>query len=144
MPKPAILLIAIMSALPVAAQGTLPAVATETAAPQPTLDELRWVGRPLVVFADTPEDPRFIQQMRMLEADPEPLVDRNVVVLSDAEPEANGPLRQALRPRDFGLVLVDIDGTVAQRRPFPTTVREIVNMIDRMPSRREESGSRRP
>ena len=36
--------------------------------PQPTLEELRWVARPLVVFADTPDDPRFVQQMRMLEA----------------------------------------------------------------------------
>ena len=80
----------------------------------------------------------------MLEADPEPLVERHVVVLSDTDPAANGPLRQRLRPRGFGLVLIDIDGTVAQRRPVPTTVRELVNLIDRMPSRREETGSRRP
>lgn len=147
MPKPALLLIALLSVLPAAAGDATPAVATEAAAPaepQPTLDELRWVARPLVVFADTPGDPRFIQQMRMLEADPDPLADRHVVVLSDADPAAHGPLRQRLRPRDFGLVLIDIDGSVAQRRPAPTSVRELVNMIDRMPSRREETGSRRP
>lgn len=111
---------------------------------EPTLDELRWVARPLVVFADTPEDPRFVQQMRMLEADPDPLLERNVVILSDSDPATNGPLRQRLRPRDFGLVLIDVDGSVAQRRPVPTSVRELVNLIDRMPSRREETGSRRP
>jgi hypothetical protein len=141
-----ILLIVLLSA-PAAAQEEVPALATETAAPtetQPTLDELLWVARPLVVFADTPEDPRFVQQMRMLEADPEALVQRNVVVLTDATPAANGPLRQRLRPRDFGVVLIDIDGTVAQRRPVPTSVREIIHLIDRMPSRREETGSRRP
>ena len=66
------------------------------------------------------------------------------MVLSDADPAANGPLRQQLRPRDFGVVLIDIDGSVAQRRPVPTSVRELVNLIDRMPSRREETGSRRP
>lgn len=82
--------------------------------------------------------------MRMLAADPVPLAERNVVVLSDADPAANGPLRQRLRPRDFGLVLIDVDGSVAHRRPLPATVREIANMIDRMPSRREETGSRRP
>lgn len=145
MPKPALLLILLLSALPASAQDPLPAVAVGTAeqAP-PSLEDLRWVARPLVVFADTPDDPRFVQQMRMLAADPVPLAERNVVVLSDADPAANGPLRQRLRPRDFGLVLIDVDGSVAHRRPLPATVREIANMIDRMPSRREETGSRRP
>jgi Domain of unknown function (DUF4174) len=147
MPRLAVLLIALAAALPAAGQDRIPVLATEAAKPataQPTLDELLWVARPLVVFADTPDDPRFVQQMRMLEADPEPLVERNVVILSDADPAANGPLRQELRPRDFGVVLIDVDGTVAQRRPVPTSVREFVNLIDRMPSRREETGSRRP
>jgi hypothetical protein len=147
MPRAGILLIALLSALPLAAQDQVPALATGAATPAetpPSLDELRWVARPLVVFADTPEDPRFVQQMRMLEADPEPLLERNVVILSDSDPAARGPLRQELRPRDFGLVLIDVDGTVAQRRPVPTSVRELVNLIDRMPSRREETGSRRP
>ena len=147
MPRPAIVLIALLSAWPLLAQDAVPAVATEAAAPAepaPTLEELHWVARPLVIFADTPGDPRFVQQLRMLDSDPKPLADRNVVILTDSDPAANGPLRQRLRPRDFGVVLIDIDGTVAQRRPVPTSVREITGMIDRMPSRREETGSRRP
>jgi hypothetical protein len=40
-------------------------------------------------------------------------------------------------------VLIDRDGTVAQRRPAPTTARELINLIDRMPSRRQETGSMR-
>jgi hypothetical protein len=147
MPRFVILLCLVALALPAAAQTIAAASATESAAPaevQPTLEELRWVARPLVVFADTPDDPRFIQQKRMLEADPEPLVARNVVVLYDADPAAQGPLRTQLRPRDFGVVLIDVDGRVAQRRPVPTSVREFVNLIDRMPSRREETGSFRP
>lgn len=148
MPKPALLLIVLLSVLPAYAQAPFPAVAVETAEPapptQPALEDLRWVARPLVVFADTPDDPRFVQQMRMLAADPDPLAERHVVVLSDTDPAANGPLRQRLRPRDFGLVLIDVDGSVAHRRPLPASVREITNMIDRMPSRREETGSRRP
>ena len=147
-----ILLIAVLAVPPpAAAQERVLVLTTEAVTPAatpaetpPTLEELLWVARPLVIFADTPEDPRFVQQMRMLESDPEPLVERNVVVLSDADPEANGPLRQRLRPRDFGIVLIDVDGTVAQRRPVPTSVREIIGLIDRMPSRREETGSRRP
>ncbi|MEO0904858.1 MAG: hypothetical protein AAFX89_08845, partial [Pseudomonadota bacterium] len=30
------------------------------------LEELNWVARPLVVFADTPNDPRFQQQIHLL------------------------------------------------------------------------------
>jgi hypothetical protein len=110
---------------------------------EPDLAEL--IGdRPLVVFADTPEDPKFVQQMQWLDAEPDALAERRVVILLDTDPAANGPLRQRLRPHGFGLVLIDIDGEIAGRRPLPTTVREISNMIDRKPSRRQETGSHRP
>jgi hypothetical protein len=121
-----------------------PAVALQPEPPaQPTLAELRWVARPIVIFADTPSDPRFLQQLRMLEERLPELKDRDVVVLTDTDPAAKGPLRQQLRPRGFNLVLIDLDGTIAQRRPAPTTARELINLIDRMPSRRQETGSRR-
>jgi hypothetical protein len=111
---------------------------------QPTLEELRYNARPLVIFADTPEDPKFVQQMELLEVRPEELEKRRVVVLVDTDPQTNGPLRQQLRPQGFGLVLIDVDGAVAHRRPLPTSVRELSNFIDRMPSRRQETGSQRP
>lgn len=109
-----------------------------------TLDDLLWIARPLVIFADTDRDPRFIQQMLRIEAGMEELSEREVVVLTDTDPAAAGPLRRALRPRGFGVVLIDIDGRVALRRPAPMQVREISGLIDRMPSRRDETGSRRP
>ena len=133
-----------MTRIAAALAGLLVTAATVAAADQPELDSLQWVARPLVVFADTPEDPKFIQQMALLQAEPGPLEERLVVVLTDTDPAANGPLRQRLRPRGFGLVLLDTDGRIAQRRPLPVTVRELSNWIDRMPSRREETGSRRP
>jgi hypothetical protein len=119
-------------------------LAAAASAEQPDLDSLQWVARPLVVFADSANDPKFVQQMALLEADPQALAERLVVVLTDTDPAANGPLRQRLRPRGFGLVLLDTDGRVAHRRPLPVSVRELSNMIDRMPSRRQETGSRRP
>lgn len=122
----------------------IPVAAVAQAAPAPTLDELRNQSRVAVVFADSPEDPKFVQQMAWLAADPEPLEERNVVVLTDTDPKANGPLRQRLRPVGFGVVLIDIDGSIATRRPLPTTVRELRHFIDRMPSRRLETGSHRP
>jgi hypothetical protein len=113
------------------------------AAGQPSLEDLLWVARPVVVFADSPADPRFTRQLAMLDERMDELEERGVVVLTDTDPAADGPLRQALRPRGFNLVLIDRDGTVAQRRPAPTTARELINLIDRMPSRRQETGSLR-
>ena len=110
---------------------------------QPALEDLLWIARPVVIFADTPNDPRFAQQMQMLEQRSDEIADRGVIVLTDTDPAAAGPLRMELRPRGFGLVLIDKDGAVVQRRPAPTTSRELINMIDRLPSRRQESGSLR-
>ena len=66
-----------------------------------------------------------------------------MIVLVDTDPAGNGPLRQTLRPRGFGIVLIDTDGSVVQRKPAPLTSRELINTIDRLPSRRQETGSRR-
>jgi hypothetical protein len=126
------------------AQESLPVVAVpEAEAAQPALEDLLWVARPLVIFADTPDDPRFVQQLTLLEERLPELEERDVVILTDTDPAARGPLRQELRPRGFGVVLIDKDGVVAQRHPTPVSAREIINLIDRMPSRRQETGSRR-
>jgi hypothetical protein len=115
-----------LAAAAASAQGT-PAAATQSeAAAQPSLD-----------------DPRFRQQLALLEERLPELEERDVVILTDTDPAAQGPLRQALRPRGFGVVLIDTDGVVAQRHPTPVTARELINLIDRMPSRRQETGSRR-
>ena len=123
----------------VAAQAQAAAEATV----QPDLADLLWVARPLVVFADSPQDPRYVQQMELLDAGAAVLEDLRVQVLTDTDPAAMGPLRHALRPRGFGLVLIDTDGSVVQRRPTVTSVRELAGTIDRLPSRRQETGSRR-
>ncbi len=106
--------------------------------PEASTDLTEYVGvaRPFVIFSDRPNDPAFEQQMRWIEAEPKPLEDRSVIVLTDTDPAANSPLRQRLRPHGFGIVLIDIDGQIAHRRPFPVTVREITKTIDRKPSRR--------
>jgi F420-dependent methylenetetrahydromethanopterin dehydrogenase len=138
------LALAALAATVTVAQTPAAAVDAESAAAQPALDDLLWVSRPLVVFADTPNDPRLQQQLRLLSERPEDLTDRDVVVLTDSAPDEAGPLREELRPRGFGVVLIDKDGMVVRRFPTPVSAREIVNQIDRLPSRREETGSRRP
>lgn len=138
----------VLLALPAAAQtsdATTPAVAVQVEddveAAQPTLEELLWVARPVVVFADTPNDPRFTQQMRMLDERADELAARDAVVLVDTDPGTLSPLRRALRPRGFGVVVIDKDGTVVRRHPNPISARELINQIDRLPSRRQEIGS---
>ena len=103
------------------------------------LDEFLWVKRPVVVFADTPADPRFRQQMAFF-ADRWPELEaRDVIVITDTDPEAESSVRRTLRPRGFMLAILDKDGTVALRKPAPWDVREISRTIDKMPSRREET-----
>ena len=97
-----------------------------------------WVKRPIVVLADSPEDPRFMEQMRLLNKRLPELEDRDVVVITDTDPFAETKLRQKLRPRGFMLVLIGKDGGIKLRKPFPWNVREISRVIDKMPMRRQE------
>ncbi len=108
-----------------------------------TLSELQWQARPLVVFADTPNDPNFQQQIDLLLARMEELALRDVIVLTDTDPAAMSNLRTQLRPRGFMLALLAKDGTVAFRKPFPWDVREISRSIDKMPLRDQEIRDRR-
>jgi F420-dependent methylenetetrahydromethanopterin dehydrogenase len=103
-----------------------------------TLDEFLWVARPVIVFADTPADPRFIEQMELLADRPEPLIERDVVIIVDTDPSARSSIRQELRPRGFALVVMQKDGSVGFRRPSPRDVREIIRGIDNFSFRQEE------
>lgn len=103
-----------------------------------SLADFQWIARPIVVFANTPADPRFQQQMEKLLARPGPLIERDVVVITDTDPAARSDIRLALRPREFMLVLIAKDGTVNLRKPFPWDVRELSRAIDKMPLRQQE------
>lgn len=107
------------------------------------LNDFLWVARPVVVFADSPADPRFKKQMALLEALPDELRLRDVVVITDTDPDADTPLREKLRPRGFMLVLIGKDGTVLLRKPIPWNVRELTRSIDKLPARQQEMRDRR-
>lgn len=109
-----------------------------------TLDDFLWLKRPIVVFADTPNDPAFQRQMQRITADLGPLEERDVVILTDTDPAARTEVRQRLRPRGFSLVLMDKDGEVKRRNPAPWGVRDITHAIDRFPLRRQEMLEQRP
>ena len=135
-------------ALPAFAQETTPDPTPEPEAPalvvldaaETTLEDHLWVSRPIVIFADTPRDPRFQDQLDLLLARPEPLIERDVIVILDADPDARSEVRLALRPRGFSMVILQRDGNVALRKPTPWDVRAIMRAIDNLPLRLEEMG----
>lgn len=102
------------------------------------LDDLIWQARPVVVFADSPNDPRYIQQLALFAADADDLAERDVIILTDTDPDAESDLRTRLRPRGFMLVIMGKDGEVELRKPAPWDVREISRTIDKMPLRQQE------
>lgn len=110
-----------------------PVVTAET-----DLDVFLWVNRALVIFADTPADPRVAEQVELLNRDRARLLERDVVILVDNDARQNSLLRQRLRPRGFMIALVGKDGIVHMRRPSPRPARELIHAIDKLPLRREE------
>ena len=107
------------------------------------IESFLWTNRPVVVFADSPADPRFIEQIALLTEGTDALSDRDVVVLTDTDPAAKSALRIELRPRGFMMVLIGKDGGVKLRKPFPWDVRELSRVIDKMPMRQQEIRDRR-
>ena len=107
------------------------------------IESFLWTNRPVIVFADSPADPRFIEQISLLEEQIDALRERDVVVLTDTDPAAKSDLRTELRPRGFMMVLIGKDGGVKLRKPFPWDVRELGRVIDKMPMRQQEIRDRR-
>jgi hypothetical protein len=108
-----------------------------------SLEDFLWIKRPVVVFADSPADPRFTQQMQLLMRELDELEERDVVIITDTDPSAETAIRTKLRPRGFMLALIGKDGQVKLRKPLPWSVRELTRSIDKMPARQQEIEDRR-
>ncbi|MEQ6247337.1 DUF4174 domain-containing protein [Sulfitobacter sp. HNIBRBA3233] len=102
------------------------------------LNEFKWIKRPVVIFADSEFDPAFVEQMELIVSEADRLVERDVVVITDTDPDARSEIRLRMRPRGFMLTLVGKDGQLKIRKPFPQDVREITASIDKMPMRQRE------
>ena len=118
------------------------AIAQQTFAPLAAAEvvfaDQLYVKRPVVVFADSPNDPNYIRQMELLSRAYGDLADRDVVLVTDTDPAAQSEWRTKLRPRGFSLVLMDKDLKSVIRKPLPWDVREITHAIDKLPLRRQE------
>lgn len=104
---------------------------------------LIWQARALVVFGESPDDPQFLRQMDLLSARMDDLAERDVIIITDTNPDAPSALRLQLRPRAFSMVLISKDGRVALRKPAPWSIRELSRSIDKMPLRQQEISDRR-
>ena len=135
-----------LGAAPLYAQGTLDDWTANPGAPIAAQDivlaDFIWQARPLIIFADTPLDPSFAEQMDLLRAEIEEVIEREVVIITDTDPAIPSALRTKLRPRGFMWVLVGKDGQVKLRKPFAWDVRELSRVIDKMPMRKREIQSR--
>ena len=102
------------------------------------LEDMIWAARPLIIFANSPLDPTFKQQMALLQEGFEVLIERDVIVVVDTSPNSKSILRKNLRPKGFVWVLIGKDGTVKLRKPFAWDMRELSRVIDKMPMRQQE------
>lgn len=126
-------LTALAQETPAPATGVAPVTASDV-----VWDDLMYLKRPVVIFADSPNDPNFIRQMELIARDTGQLAARDVIVITDSDPAARSDVRRKLRPRGFSLVLLDKDLRPVIRKPLPWDVREITNAIDKFPLRRQE------
>jgi hypothetical protein len=130
-----------LAAAPVAAQDGDPLVRP---ASQAALSDFLWLKRPVLVFADSPQDPNFVRQMELIARDQTQLGIYDIVVVTDTDPAARSEFRQRFRPRGFSLVLMDKDGVTTLRKPLPWDVREITHAMDKFPTVRQEMLNRYP
>lgn len=155
-------ILVLLAALPLIAGGQAAAAqeaaASQQAAPAPegaegtiimdaagvTLAEFLWLKRPVLVFADSPNDPNFIRQLDLIGRDTGELALRDVVVITDTDPAGKSAFRQRFHPRGFSLVMMDKDGVTTLRKPLPWDVREITRAIDKFPLARQEMLDRYP
>ena len=134
----AVLFLSVLAASAVTAQETAAPKLAPIPASDVALADFLWLKRPIVVFADSPNDPAFVTQLLNLAEDPGELEKRDVVILTDSDPANPSEARETLRPRGFSMVLLDKDGAVKLRKPLPWSVREIVRAIDKFPLRQQE------
>ena len=107
------------------------------------LEDFLWQARPVVVFAQSPNDLQFQRQIELLTARIDELAERDVIIITDTNPDELSEIRRELRPRGFMLALVGKDGQIKLRKPAPWDVRELSRSIDKMPMRQQEIRDRR-
>ncbi|WP_407496047.1 DUF4174 domain-containing protein [Pseudooceanicola sp. MF1-13] len=105
------------------------------------LSEYRWSHRPVMIFAPSENDDQYEQAMAALQLAQAGLADRDIIVLTDTDPSANGALRQDLNAQGFTMLLVGKDGGVKLRSDDIILPEDLFATIDQMPMRQQEMQS---
>lgn len=125
-----------------------------------TLETMRDHARPLLVFAPTDKDPRFLEQVHRFAAAGDAMGEREVILVPlNARPEAASwgavpnthPLGRMsseaaaearrlfnIEPGAFTVLLLGKDGGEKLRSHTPVTARRLLQTIDSMPMRQQE------
>ena len=133
---------------------------------QQTLAALKDTHRVLLVFAPSDRDPRYVQQMQMLEHHGAEMQERDLVLLpvvTETGPQVTpetlrvirGPglsyeeqvlVRQRfhLAPEAFAAILLGKDGGEKLRVTAPVSTDRLNRTIDAMPMRKDEMKERKP
>ncbi|SIN89340.1 DUF4174 domain-containing protein [Vannielia litorea] len=98
----------------------------------------RWQKRPVVIFAEHPDDPQLDQALAALASVRAALADRDIVVLTDTDPRAATALRQRFAPEGFAMLLFGKDGGLKLRSGQAIAPETLFATIDAMPMRRQE------
>ncbi|WP_102222722.1 DUF4174 domain-containing protein [Acidimangrovimonas sediminis] len=134
--------IALAAACFAAVGATGAAAAAEVFRPLPpdsgNLDQYRWNKRVVMIFAPSPQDPKYRDVTEALRARAAGLENRDLVVLTDTDPKAQGRLRAAFDVRGFRMLLVGKDGGVKLDEGAVISPDMLFQTIDAMPMRRDE------
>jgi hypothetical protein len=107
-----------------------------------TLPELRYLVRPLLIFAPKPDDPQLEIQIRTVEE--HAVQAHDLLLLPIGLPYQNAPptpakftdaeaeslrRRFSVAPTDFAVILLDKQGSMVSRSPKPLSIHELAQVI---------------
>lgn len=102
------------------------------------LSPYRGEHRLVLIFADDKADVAYIEALEHLQAAEDGLRERDVLVLMDTTPSAQGKVREAVGAQGFTIALVGKDGEQKLSSDTLIPADELFDKIDAMPMRQAE------
>lgn len=120
-----------------------------------SMDTYRWDRRPLLLFAPDARDPAYRTQKDLLDPAASALAERDIAMIEIIGDHASADgvgiaVSDAAAVRNhyqaaagsFTIILVGKDGTEKLRSDSPLDPKQLMELIDSMPMRQQESGNR--
>lgn len=121
------------------------------------LDALRWKNRVLVLFSPSESDASLQLQKQGLASSAQGVLDRDLMVLEIVEQGQSKAVNHLLSEKSvqdirkrlgvvggsFQVLLIGKDGGVKLRSSEPVSMKDLFGLIDSMPMRQQEMGSKK-